>query len=64
MTNPGNPGRRTSSMIITEARARLKARRMLETDRGDDRGFAVERPGRYDIRAFLLRGEDMQPGDR
>ena len=24
----------------------------------------VERPGRYDIRAFLLRGEDMQPGDR
>ena len=21
----------------------------------------VERPGRYDIRAFLLRGEDMQP---
>ena len=30
---------------------------------GDDRGrgFAVERPGRYDIRAFLLRGDDMQP---
>lgn len=22
----------------------------------------VERPGRYDIRAFLLRGEDMKPG--
>ncbi len=24
----------------------------------------IERPGRYDIRSFLLRGEDMQPGDR
>ena len=26
-----------------------------------DEDLPVERPGRYDIRAFLLRGEDMQP---
>ena len=24
----------------------------------------VERPGRYDIRAFLLRGESMKPGEQ
>ncbi len=27
----------------------------------DDGDLPVERPGRYDIRAFLLRGEDMRP---
>jgi predicted dehydrogenase len=30
-------------------------------DNGD---LPVERPGRYDIRAFLLRGEDMRPEER
>ena len=30
----------------------------LMIDNGD---LPVERPGRYDIRAFLLRGESMRP---
>jgi len=27
----------------------------------DNDDLPVERPGRYDIRAFLLRGESMRP---